>query len=113
VETKYADILDDLIVERRKIQTKLAATRVKNEQKQMPKIMLNYRPDGWRRLGRPWRGLNDSERVCQGLPGDGDYDDIHVVSVILWRHPDECRGPNMSVKVCLATVTMMIFMLYR
>jgi hypothetical protein len=53
VNKRNADISDDLTVDTKKIQAKLVATRKKIEQKQMPNIILNYRPDGRRRLGRP------------------------------------------------------------
>jgi hypothetical protein len=44
--------------------------RLKN--KRVPKIMLIYRPNGRRRLGRPLKRLSDeAEAVCQGLTGDG------------------------------------------
>jgi len=39
------------------MEIKLAATGNMNEQQRDAKIMLNYRPNGRRQLGRPWKRL--------------------------------------------------------
>jgi hypothetical protein len=47
-----------------------------NKQQQGAKIMLNFRTNGRKRLGRLWkRPLGRPKQVCQGLTGDDDDDD--------------------------------------
>jgi hypothetical protein len=46
VDKRNADISDDLTVETKTIQIKLAATPKESGQKRVPKVTLNYRPDG-------------------------------------------------------------------
>jgi hypothetical protein len=49
----------------------VATTYNKNEKHQSAKKVLNWRPDGRIRIGRPWkRMLHEAEQVYQGLTGD-------------------------------------------
>jgi hypothetical protein len=58
--------------ETKKIQSNCLRYVMKMNDSRMPKIMLNYRPNGRRRLGEPLKRLLDEvEQVYQGLTRDG------------------------------------------
>jgi hypothetical protein len=53
------------------IQIKMATCK-RMDKNRMPKVMLNYRPNGRRRLGRPFKKLLDeAEAGLPRLPRDG------------------------------------------
>jgi hypothetical protein len=57
--------------ETKKIQIKFATKSNNNKQQKDAKKMLNYRPNGRRRLGRPLKRMLDRPKpVCQGLNCD-------------------------------------------